>query len=238
MKKVFYTEAAYLVGLVLLAVGAMFMEKSDFGVSMILAPAYILYRWLNPLWSWFSFGVASYCYQAILLAGMSLALRRFRISYLLSFVTAFLFGLVLDAAMAICHGLPTDAFWQRAVYYGLGVVLGAAGVSMMFRTYLPPEAYELLVKEVSAHLGCDIHRCKLVYDCVSCAVSILMSFAIFGVGQFVGVKWGTPLCALVNGVVISLFSRLYQSLWEFRDALPWRPFFTGEPRVGAPVGGE
>ncbi len=224
----FYSEFAYIAGLVLIAAGVVFMEKADFGVSMIVAPAYILFRRINPLWSAFSFGMAEYCLQAVIIALMALIVRRFKLSYLLSFLTAVIYGFILDAFMALGAFLPINAMWQRALYYAIGIVLCSAGVSMMFHTYLSPEAYELFVKEVAARFHFNIHKCKTVYDCASCLLGIAMSFLFFGVGCFVGVKWGTILCALVNGFVISLFSQLYQRLWEFKDALPWRPFFEGK----------
>ncbi len=224
-KRVFYSEAAYILGMTLIAVGVVFMEKADFGVSMIVAPAYILYRWINALWSSFSFGMAEYCLQAVLIAIMALIMRRFTLSYILSFVTAVIYGFILDGLMALGAYLPANAVWQRALYYVVGVLAGSAGVSMMFHTYISPEAYELFVKELSARFNIEIHRFKTLYDCGSCAIGIAMSFIFFGMFNFVGVKWGTILCALINGFVISLFSRLYQRLWSFKDALPWRSFF-------------
>lgn len=50
MKKKFSTELAYVLGIVLVAWGVVLMEKADFGVSMVVAPAYLLYRWLSPAW--------------------------------------------------------------------------------------------------------------------------------------------------------------------------------------------
>lgn len=64
MKKRFSSELAYILGIVLVALGVVFMEKADFGVSMVVAPAYILYRWLSPIWGFFTFGMAEYCLQA------------------------------------------------------------------------------------------------------------------------------------------------------------------------------
>ena len=77
MKKKFSTELAYVLGIVLVAWGVVLMEKADFGVSMVVAPAYLLYRWLSPAWHFFTFGMAEYCLQAVLLLAMSLLLRRF-----------------------------------------------------------------------------------------------------------------------------------------------------------------
>ena len=100
MKRTFSTELAYVFGIVFVARGVVLMEKADFGVSMVVAPAYLLYRWLSPVWSFVTFGMAEYCLQAVLLLAMCLLLR-FRVSYLFSFVTAVVYGFVLDAFMLL-----------------------------------------------------------------------------------------------------------------------------------------
>ncbi len=228
MKRKFSTELAYLLGIVLLASGTVLMEKADFGVSMIVAPAYVLYRWLSPRWAFFTFGMAEYCLQAALLLLMALILRRFRLSYLFSFFTVVLYGFVLDTFMRIGALLPAGLLWQRAVCYLAGMLLCAAGVSAMFHTYLSPEVYELFVKEVSAHFRLDINRFKTAYDCVSCLVGIAMSFLAFGLWRFVGVNWGTIVCALVNGTIIGRFSAFYETHWRFCDSFGWRKYFASE----------
>ena len=183
MKRTFSTELAYVFGIVFVAWGVVLMEKADFGVSMVVAPAYLLYRWLSPAWSVVTFGMAEYCLQAVLLLAMCLLLRRFRVSYLFSFVTAVVYGFVLDAFMLLGAMLPAGSVWLRAIYYVLGMLFCAAGVSAMFHTYISPEVYELFVKEVSAHFGADINRFKTGYDCVSCLIGVAMSFLAFGLWQ-------------------------------------------------------
>ena len=225
MKRKFSTELAYILGIVFIAWGVVLMEKADFGVSMVVAPAYLLYRWLSPVWGFVTFGMAEYCLQAVLLAVMMLVIRRFRASFLFSFVTAVIYGFVLDGSMLLGALLPADALWQRMICYVLGMVFCAAGVSAMFHTYIPPEVYELFVKEVSAHFRKDINRFKTAYDCTSCLIGLLMSFLAFGLWHFVGVKWGTILCALVNGRIIGLFSAFYEKHWTFFDRFPWRKYF-------------
>lgn len=190
MKRTFSTELAYVFGIVFVAWGVVLMEKADFGVSMVVAPAYLLYRWLSPSWSFVTFGMAEYCLQAVLLLAMCLLLRRFRVSYLFSFVTAVVYGFVLDAFMLLGTMLPANSVWLRAIYYVLGMLFCAAGVSAMFHTYISSEAYELFVKEVSANFGAGINRFKTGYDCVSCLIGVAMSFLAFGLWHFEGVKWG------------------------------------------------
>lgn len=112
MKRTFSTELAYVFGIVFVARGVVLMEKADFGVSMVVAPAYLLYRWLSPVWSFVTFGMAEYCLQAVLLLAMCLLLR-FRVSYLFSFVTAVVYGFALDAFMLLGAALPAGSVWLK-----------------------------------------------------------------------------------------------------------------------------
>jgi uncharacterized membrane protein YczE len=110
-KRVFYTEAAYLIGLAVIALGAALMAAADFGMSMVVAPAYLLHLKISRYLPFFSFGMAEYTLQAVLLLVLVLLLRRFKLSYLFSFVTAVFYGLLLDGAMALMgllfrRGLP------------------------------------------------------------------------------------------------------------------------------------
>ena len=225
-KRVFYTEWAYVLGMVGLSFSVALMTRADFGVSMVVAPAYLLYLKLNPLLPFFTFGMAEYTLQAVLLLFTILAVRKFRPYFLFSFVTAVLYGFLLDGWMIVTARLPADTLPLRGAWYVLGLLLGAASIACFFKTYIAPEVYELLVKELAQKLGKPTHRVKTVYDCVSCAAAIAMSFSFFGLWRFEGVKWGTVICALVNGWLIGRFTALYERYFDFRDALPWRRYFS------------
>ena len=226
MKKVrFSTELAYILGIVTLGFGVAFMEKADFGVSMVIAPAYVLYRAISPHLPFFTFGMAEYCFQGLLLLALMLLLRRFRPSFLFSFVTAVLYGLMVDLAMAAVRPLAMDTFALRLIGYAVGFLLSAFGVSLFFKTYIAPEVYELFVKEMSAKTGIALPRFKTGYDLASCLLGVTLSFLCFGFGAFVGVKLGTVVCALLNGTTIGLFGRLQDRLFSFVDLLPFRNYF-------------
>ena len=221
-KKVFYSEAAYGLGVLLLALGTGFMERADFGLSMVVVPAYLLHLEISQFFPFFTFGMAEYCLQAVVLILLSLGLKRFKWAYLLSFVTALLYGFALDGAMALLGRLPSLGLIGRFLDYALGLLLCAAGISFLFHTYIPPEAYELAVQEIAARTGRDIHLVKTAYDCCSCLVGVVLSFAFFGFGHFEGVKLGTILCALVNGFLISRCSKVLEAAFVFQDAFPLR----------------
>lgn len=229
-KRTFYTELAYVLGLLALAIGVALMERADLGMSMVVAPAYLLHLKLVQVLPFFSFGMAEYTLQAFLLLVLGVVLRKFRVGYLFSFVTAVLYGFTLDGAMALVALLPCGSLLLRLLFYAAGMLICSLGVSLMFHTYLPPEAYELFVKELSAHFHWNIHKVKTCYDLVSCLVGVLLSFAFFGLWQFYGVKLGTVVCALLNGFLISRCTRLLERFWTFSDTLPLRRRFEG-PRA-------
>lgn len=224
-KKVFYTELAYVFALVIMAFGAAFTEKADFGMSMIVAPAYIIHLKLSQLLPWFSFGVSEYVFQGLLIVLTAVLMKRFKLSYLFSFVTAVLYGTLLDGAMHAIAGLPADLFWLRVLWYVLGILLCAFSVALFFRTYIAPEAYELIVKELPTKFNVSITKAKTAYDITSMFLAIVLSFAFFGFGVFKGVRWGTVICAAVNSFLINRFSKLLEKFFEFKDKFKLKKYF-------------
>ena len=219
-KPIFYTELSYVVGLVLLSFATALLTVADFGQSMVAAPAYLLHLRLVKYLPFFSFGVASYTFQAVLLVVMIILVRRFRISYLYSFVTAVLYGCFLDGSLFFVRMIPADHLAVRMVLYALGVVVCATGVALMFRSYVSPAVYELFVKEVSERFRISSARFKWAYDLSSLVLSIVLSLCFFGWPHFVGIGAGTVICAFVNGVLIGLVGKWFDNHFRFEDGFP------------------
>ena len=138
MKKTFYTEAAYFFGVILLAIGTAFMERSDFGLSMVVAPAYVLHLKISEYLPFFTFGTAEYVWQAFLLLILVVVLRRFRRYYLFSFVTAVFYGFCLDGAIWMVAWIPYNGFLFRLLYYAGGMFICCTRLvlSMYYSSYL------------------------------------------------------------------------------------------------------
>ena len=51
-------------------------------------------------------------------------------------------------------------------------------------------------------------------------IPVVLSFLFFGFGVFVGVKWGTVVCAVVNGWLIGRISGWLDRSFRFEDLLP------------------
>ena len=224
-KKVFYTEAGYFIGIFLLALSSAILQKCDFGLSMVIAPAYILHLKISQFLPWFSFGMAAYTVQFLIIALLWVVMRRFNAKYLLSFATAVFYGFTLDLFVWLLSFTEIVGLPLRITLFFVGITVCAIGVALIFNTYLPPESYELFVKEISKKYNLDIGKTKTCYDLSSCILAIILSFIFFGWLEFQGVSYGTLVCALLNGVLIGAASKILNKVFDFKDALPLRKYF-------------
>lgn len=224
-KPIFFSEIAWLLGMCLVAWGTALTVWADFGISMVVAPAYVLHLAMANIWDWFSFGIGEYVLQAIVLILMMLLLREVRFRYFLSFAAAILYGFILDLGMTVTGSLLPEAAQLplRVIIYVLGDLAVCVGVALILPSYLPPEVYELFVKEVSLLGNFRIGAVKTIYDCASLLVAVLMSLALLGKIEGVGIA--TLICALLNGFIIEKCGLFFDKFLEFRDILPLRERF-------------
>lgn len=220
MKKKFYTELAYIVGLLLLAFGTAILERAEFGMSMVIAPAYILHLKVSQFLPFFSFGMACYTFEVVLLLVLIVIGRRAKLSYLFSFGTAILYGFTLDGAVWLAQFLPCEGLVVRIVFFVVGILISSWGLAFLFRTYVPQEAFEIFVLEMTELTGAGFVKVKIIYDICSLMLAVAMSFLFFGFGVFNGVNIGTLAIACVNGVTIGMFGRLNDKMFSFVDGSP------------------
>lgn len=224
-KKNFYTEIAYFLGVILVALGTALVERANFGVSMVVAPAYVIYQKLSQTFSFFTFGMAEYLLQGLLILLIIIIVRKIKVSFFFSFVTAIIYAFFLDGFISVMDLIAADGMLYRIICYIIGLPITSCGVAFFFKTYISPEAYELFVKEISSKFNIEIHKFKTAYDCVSCVVGLALSFILFGFGNFVGVNIGTVICAIINGFLIGRFSKFFDNRFVFVDKFNLRKYF-------------
>ncbi|MBR5223969.1 MAG: hypothetical protein IKV81_07390 [Clostridia bacterium] len=225
-KHTFYSEMAYIIGLFMLAFGTALMSRGGFGVSMVVAPAYVLHLKLSCYFSFFSFGFAEYLLQAVILIIMMLILKRVRVIYFLTFITTIIYGALLDLAMIILPQIASDRYALRIGVYITGIMLCTAAISLLFKTYLPPAAYEVFVKNVSQKLKISLFAFKTGFDISFCILAAVLSLFFFGKIQGVGI--GTAICALIYGGLIALFTRFFEHFFTFKNAFNFKIFKESE----------
>jgi hypothetical protein len=221
-KKTLSTELSYLLGIIFLALGTALETFANFGMSTAVAPAYLIYLKVSQTLPWFTFGMAEYCTQLFLLVVMMLIVRRFKMSYLFSFITAIIYGLFLDLFLKFTMTMPNE-LTLRILAFAVGTICVSAGVSLIFHTYISPEVYELFVSEVSSYFGIKIHVFKTGYDIASCIAALIMSLLFFSHIEGIGI--GTVISALINGTLIGWFTKLFERRLNFSDKWKLRPYF-------------
>lgn len=219
-KRVFYCETAYILGIIILALGTALMEKANFGMSMIVAPAYLIHLKVSQFVPFFSFGISEYVFQTCLLILLSLIMHKVKKSYFLSLATAFIYGIFLDTAINLIALINLDGIIWQIIYFIFGMVICSSGVALLFHTYIPPAAYDLFVKEVTQKTNLRISKVKTIYDFCSLIFSIALALIFFG--NFVGINWGTIVCTMLNGFLIGRISSLLEKKFIFKDALNLR----------------
>ena len=207
-------EAAWVMGIILCNLGVALDIKADFGVSMIAAPAVIIQKWLSGFFGWFTNGMSEYLVQAIILIILCIAVRRFRIKYVLSFGAAVISGAVLDLWLTILGGNGAwDALWVRIVLFAVGAVTTAFAIALFFRTNLPIQIYELFVVELADRYSLNKNKVKLFFDIIMFALSCVLSLVL--TGGFNGFGIGTVIITFINAPLIAFFGRILDRFFEF-----------------------
>ncbi|MBR2639268.1 MAG: hypothetical protein IKD39_01735, partial [Oscillospiraceae bacterium] len=86
-KKFFYSEIAYILALLFIGLGVALAAKAGFGVSMIAGVTYTFHLWLSQFTDILSLGTVDYLFHGIVILLTGIVTKKFRGSYLFSFMT-------------------------------------------------------------------------------------------------------------------------------------------------------
>lgn len=224
-------ELLWVLGNLFVALGVAICSKANLGVSMIAAPAFVIFDAIKPLWSGFSVGMIEYLIQAVLLIALCVIVRRFNWKYLLAFFVAVIYGYTLNFFLWVLSGVSFDAVWLRWVMLIVGDIITAFGVACFFRTYMPLQVYELFVAEVSSFFKFSINKTKWAFDLSLLLISIVLAFSLFGdvttfdwskIGHtsFHSIGLGTLVTTLINSPIITAMGKLIDKIFGNEPMFP------------------
>lgn len=200
-------ELLYVLSILLLALSVAMITCTDFGISMIVAPAYILSQKIGV-----TFGQSEYIVQGVLFVVFCIAMRRVKLVYFSSFLTGLFYGAVLDLwrvliphfnpAVTVPGALPLPL---KIVYFVCGMTLTSLSIAMIFRVYLYPQVYDFFVKGLSERYHLNRTRFKQGFDVSCLLVSCVMTLLLFR--KFIGVGFGTLIMTACNGFLIGFFDK-------------------------------
>ncbi len=205
----------FVLGTVLLPFAVALCQKANLGMSMIAAPTYII----SEKVSFLTYGQTEYIFQALVFTVMCIMVKKFKPVYLTSFLSALIYGTVLDGFVFLLDAeQPLQVMWQRIVLLVIGELLTALSIAMFMQTYLPLCVYDYLVRTVSQTNGYDLRKTKLINDFTYLALGTVLSLVLFH--GFKGVTWATLIIAAVNGNLIAAFSKILNKNFEFYNRFP------------------
>ena len=222
MKKItLHSEALYILANILMALAVAMTAASDFGVSMIVAPAYILHLKIGFL----TFGQCEYLVQGLLFIVFCILMKKVRLIYFSAFITSLIYGACLDlwrwAVPAFNPAVTPSSSLSiptRVVFFVVGEILTALAVAVFFKIYLYPQVVDFFVKGVAERFHLNLTRFKWICDASMLVISAVLSLAFFR--GFVGIGWGTLVLTATNSLVIGAFSRLLDRTVEVKPLFP------------------
>ena len=212
------SEIVYFAAIILLSLAVSLLTAANFGISMIVAPAYLF-----SLKSGFlTFGQAEYIIQAGLFVIFCLVMKKFKPVYLSSFITCLIYGAILDLWRCIPLFNPkvtapgSMGLSLRIAMFIIGMLLTSFSVSLFYKTYLYPQVYDFFVKGVTEKYNLKLSVFKTCFDLFCLAASTVMSFVFFK--KFVGIYWGTLVMTVFNGTLIGFFGNLTSRVFNIKPA--------------------
>lgn len=211
-------EIVYVIANILLALAVSMVTASNFGVSMIVAPAYILSQKLTFL----TFGQSEYVLQAVLIIVFCIVMKKVKLVYFSSFATCLIYGFILDMWRSVVPLFNPNvtapgsmAMPLRITLFVAGMVLTSFAVALFFHTYLYPQVYDFFVKGVSKRYNIKLSKFKTCFDFSCLAVACIMTLVLFR--KFVGVGIGTLIMTVLNGTIIGFFNKIIE---KYVDTTP------------------
>ncbi len=217
MKKiVLKEEIVYILAIILLSFSVALIAASNFGVSMIVAPAYLISLKFTVL----TFGQAEYVVQAIVFILLCLILKKFKFTYAFSFVTCIIYGGFLDLWRNVIPILNPAIYapgefnmYLRIIMFVVGVVLTSFSVALFFRVYLFPQVYDFFTKAVSKKFKIEISKFKRCFDLTCLVIALILSLAFFK--EIKGIGIGTIIMTFINGILIGWFLKFLDKYFIF-----------------------
>ena len=174
-----FNEIAYVLATVLCSLGVSLSAKSGFGVSMVVAPAFVLSNYLQPILPFFTFGNTEYVVQGLMIIALVIVVKKFKIKYPLSFLTAVIYGLLLDLFRMMVGVDVPEQIYLRIIYMILGAIITAMAIALYLRTYLPQQGYDLFVYELATEKKLNMTKVKWAYDVISLVAAIALMLILF-----------------------------------------------------------
>ena len=211
-------ELVYILGAAILSLATAMLTTADFGLSVIVSPAYLV----SVKTGFLTFGQAEYVVQGILFVLFCIIMRKIKILYFGAFLSGIIYGFFLDMWRTWIPHLNPDVYptgtlpmQLRIVYFVIGFFINILGVTLYFKNRYYPQVYEFFVKGVSEKYHIELSKFKLAFDLAFLALSLVLTLVMFH--KIVAIGVGTLIMACCNGPLIGAYSRWFDKHFELKS---------------------
>lgn len=209
-------ELSWIVGNIFCAIGNCLVSKSAFGLSPIIAPAFVINKFENKI----SVGISEYIIQGVLLLLCCILIGKFKGKFIATICNILFYGAAFDTIDYLLSFLQPNTIPERIAVTLIGTIITGFAIALMLRTYIPPSAYEIFVKEVAEAKNIDVNKMKLIFDASMLALTFVLMFVLLGKVTFDIIGPLTIISAFANSIFISFFGKLIDKNFEFSPAIP------------------
>ena len=196
----------YVIGLFFMALGVAFAVNSNLGVSPVTSLPYVV-----SLISGTALSTCVIIVYGIYIVLQILILRReFRIINLTQIIFSTIFGYFTDFTKWLLADFTLPTYAGQLVMLAISIVVVAFGVFLYMEVDLVPMPMEGLTQSIARKVGKPFHNVKIVVDCSSVILGIILSFVFLH--GLLGIREGTVITAIVVGKVMGLFRKPLQPI--------------------------
>ncbi len=207
-RRFLYRILLYALGLLFLAFSVAFAINSDLGISPVNSFPYVI-----SLASGAKLGTCVICvFACYILLQFALLGRRFRWYQIFQLAFSTLFGYFADFAKWVLGDFRLPTYAGQLGMLVISIALISIGISLYVDTKLIPMPSEGLTLAFSDFFHIKFHNMKIIQDCVTVALAVLLSFLFLH--KLAGVREGTVISALLVGKGVALMQRWIRPMVE------------------------
>lgn len=205
-----------LLGLFILAQGIAFTVLANLGTDAITSPALVAHLVLGETegglgYEFCTVGRMLICVHVLLVLLQILLLRsKYRPVQLLQVVMGLILGSMLDVCLSYTSLLPVESYMASLAYTLLGCILCAFGIFTFVKADMIPLSAEGLCLALCRTFHWRFSRVKVAVDCSMIGIAVVASLLMLG--EVVGVREGSLICAVSTGFIIG---------WFFKECPIW-----------------
>lgn len=196
----------FLIGLLICSFGVACTTKAGLGTSPVTAIPYSLSLIITRL----TFGnwLVIFCFMQIIVQIILLRRKCVVSELILQGILAFAYGYVTDFSMFLLKTIPLHMYYQRILLLLIGCFVLALGVFLQLKADVVMLSGDAFIKAIAQVARKPYGNIKIICDI---SMSIFAAFlCVMFLGKLEGVREGTVIAALIVGLIIKLYQRLFK----------------------------